>query len=116
MALRSTHVAALVHEAVEEAKNATRRAIEAGAKALEAAERGVDEESETLIAWAARHGVDVDDSSDVQLFLRMGGVEHVGRRLKEAYRLWRDSGRDPHHFRSAVDLGERGFTTAWRWL
>lgn len=117
VALRSTHVAELVHEAVEEAKEATRRAVDAGAKALEAAERGVDEESVALIAWAARHGVDVDDSRDVQLFLRMGGIEHIRRRINEAYRLWCDSGRDPHRFRSAkVDLGERGFTTAWHWL
>lgn len=47
----------------------------------------MDEESEALIAWAARHSVDVDDSKDIQLFLRMGNVEHVERRINEAYRL-----------------------------
>lgn len=117
VALRSTYIAELVHEAVEEAKDATRRAVEVGAKAMEVADRGVDEKSEALIAWAARHGVDVDDSKDVQLFLRMGSVDNVEGRINEAYRLWCDSGRDPHRFRSAqIDLGERGFTTAWRWL
>jgi predicted transcriptional regulator len=117
VALRSRHVAELVHEAVEEAKTATRRALEAGAKAIEAAERGVTSEGEALIAWASRHGIDVDDSKDVQLFLRMEGIENVERRINEAYELWCGSGRDPHRFRSArIDLGERGLTTAWHWL
>ena len=94
-----------------------RRTVEAGAKVLKPAERGVDEKSESLIAWAAWHGVDIDDLSDVRPFLRMGGIEHVRRRIKEAYRLWCDSGRDQHCFRSAkIDLGKREFTTAWRWL
>ena len=77
VALRSNHVAEPVYEAVEEAKEATRRAVEAGAKTLEAAERGIDQKSEALIAWAARHGVDVDDSSDVWLSLQMGGVGSI---------------------------------------
>ena len=56
---------------MKEAKEATRRSVEAGAKVVKEVERGVDEESEALITWVAWHGVDVDDLSDVQLFLWM---------------------------------------------
>jgi hypothetical protein len=115
--LRSDHIAEHVHEAVEQARNATRRAVEATAKAKEAAERGVDESSSALMAFCAKHGIDTDDSHEARMRLRMHGVSNVSARLKEAYRLWVDSGRDPQRFREAqVDLGERGFSDAWRFL
>jgi hypothetical protein len=41
--LRSSYVAELVHDAVTSAKERTRNAVEAGAKALAAAERGLDQ-------------------------------------------------------------------------
>ena len=117
VSLRSNHVAEMVHDAVQEARDATRRAVEAGAKALEAAERGIDETTSALVAWCAKHGVDVDDRQEARVMLRLQGVENVEARLKEAYRLWTDAGKDPARFRSAqVDLGERGKSAAWRWL
>lgn len=82
--LRSNHIAEVVHEAVEQARDATRDAIEATAKAAETAKRGVDETTSALIAWCAKHGIDVDDRSNARLTLRMNGVENVEARLSEA--------------------------------
>lgn len=115
--LRSDHIAKHVHEAVEQARDATRRAVEATAKAKEAGERGLDESTSALMAWAARHGIDMDDTRKARLTLRMSDVDNVEARLKEAYRLWCDAGKDPQRFRSArLHLGERGYGTAWHWL
>lgn len=117
VALQSEHIANLVHEAVEEAKQATRRAVEAAAKGMEAAERGLEESASAFIAWAARHGIDVDDSRDARLVLRMGGVERVGPAVREGFELWKEAGMDPIRYRQAqVNLGERGLADAWRYL
>jgi hypothetical protein len=115
--LRSQHISELVHEAVQEAKDASRRAVEAGARAVEAAERGVDETTSALMAFCAKHGIAVDDSRDARLKLRMENIENVAGRLREAYRLWIDAGKDSARFRQArVDLGERGKSVAWYYL
>jgi len=115
--LRSDHIAEFVHEAVEQAREANRRAVEATAKAAEAAERGIDETTSAFIAFCAKHGIEVDDRSDAQLTLRMGGVRDVGRRVSEAYRLWCDAGKDPARFREAqLHLGEKGYGVAWQFL
>lgn len=94
VSLRSKHIAKHVHEAVKQAKQATRRAVEAGARAVEAAERGIDETTSALMAWAARHGVDINDSRDARMVLRMGSLNHVKHHVEEAYRLWCDAGKD----------------------
>lgn len=115
--LRSEHIAKHVHEAVDQAREATRRAVEATAKAKEAGERGIDESTSALMAWAARHGVDMDDTRDARLRLRMRGVDNVKARVREAYRLWCDAGKSAERFRSAqLDLGDGKFGTAWHWL
>jgi ParB-like chromosome segregation protein Spo0J len=115
--LRSQHIAELVHEAVQEAKEASRRAVEAGVRAVEAAERGVDETTSALIAFCAKHGIAVDDTRDARLKLRFDDVENVENRLKKAYQLWKDAGKDPIRFRHAqVDLGEKGIATAKYYL
>ncbi|MGM0387955.1 MAG: hypothetical protein ACQEP0_05425 [Natrinema limicola] len=86
-------------------------------EALEAAERGIDETTSALVAWCAKHGVDVDDRQEARVMLRLQDVENVEARLKEAYLLWTDAGKDPARFRSAqVDLGERGKSAALCWL
>ena len=117
VSLRSSFIADMVHESVKEAREATRRAVETGAKAINAAERGLDETTSAFIAWAAKHGIDVDDASDARMTLRMGGVERVRRAVEEGYKLWTDAGRDPARFRSArLKLGEKGTGIAWHWL
>ncbi|ADD03651.1 homolog to HGPV1-ORF14 [Natrialba magadii ATCC 43099] len=117
VSLRSNHIAEMVHESVQEAKDATRRAVEAGAKAIEASKRGIDETTSALVAWCAKHGIDVDDRQDARLKLRMRGIRNVSARIEEAYRLWCDAGKDPARFRGGqVDLGERGVATVWHYL
>lgn len=117
VSLRSSFIADLVHEQVKEAREATRRAVETGAKALSAAERGLDEHTSAFIAWAAKHDIDVNDAGDARMVLRMEGVERVRRAVEEGYRLWTDAGRDPGRFRQAkLKLGEKGHGIAWHWL
>ncbi|MFC4550078.1 MULTISPECIES: MarR family transcriptional regulator [Halorussus] len=115
--LRSDYIAEYVHEAVEQARDATQRAVEATAKAAEAAERGVDETTSAFIAFCARHGIEVDDRHEARLTLRMGGVRDAQRRVQQAYRLWVNAGKDPARFREAqLHLGERGYGVAWQFL
>ncbi|WP_193570142.1 hypothetical protein [Halorussus sp. JP-T4] len=115
--LRSNHVAEYVYEAVEQARDATRCAVEATAKAAEAAERGLDETTSAFVAFCAKHGVEVDDRSDARLTLRMDGVRDVGRRVEQAYRLWCDAGKDPARLREAqLQPGEKGYGVAWQFL
>jgi len=51
VSLRSEYVAEMVHAAVDEARESIERATEATAKAMEAAERGLDETMNAFIAW-----------------------------------------------------------------
>lgn len=112
VSLRSKHIAELVHDAVREAKEATRRAVEAGAKARAAAERGTDEATSALMAFCANTGMEVDDRSEARLRIRMS-KENAKQRIRSAYRLWVRSGRDPARFRSAqVDFGDAGKSDA----
>lgn len=77
----------------------------------------IDETTSALVAWCAKHGIDVDDRQEARVMFRLQSVENVEARLKEAYRLWTEAGKDPARFYSAqVDLGERGNSAAWRWL
>ena len=117
VSLRSSFIADMVHESVKEARDATRRAVETGAKALAAGERGLDEHTSAFIAWASKHDIDVDDTGDARMVLRMGGVERVKRAVEQGYELWTNAGRDPARFRSArLKLGEKGTGIAWHWL
>lgn len=108
VSLRSNDVAELVYEAVKRAKEVNRRAVEAGAKALAAADRGIDENTSAFIAWAASHGVTVSERTDA-LQLDLGEVDaknhdpEVRRILREGKRLWEGAKRDPTIFRSGRD-------------
>ena len=101
VSLRSTYVAELVHDAVQQAEEAVREAAEAGAKALEAAERGLDQRTSAFIAWASRRGFDVKDRRDARLKLRFGEVEDTNelqRQLRQGFDLWQEMGRDAWEF------------------
>jgi len=101
VSLRSKYIADLVHDAVSEAKEATRRAAEAGAKAMEAAERGVDKTTSAFIAWAAKHDVDVQDREGGPLRLDFGTVDDIRRQLREGYDLWTSADMPPERYRMA---------------
>lgn len=117
VSLRSEHVAELVHDAVAEARESVKRAAETTAKAVEAAERGMEETMSTFIAWAARHGADVSDAREARLTLRFNDHTDVGRAIREGFRVWKDAGLPEERYRTAEVLfqdGSRG--DAWRWL
>jgi hypothetical protein len=91
VSLRSDYIADLVHDAVEEAREARKRAAEVGAKAIEAAERGIDQGTSAFIAWAAKHDVDVTDRASIELQLNFGPVNDIRRKLREGFDLWREA-------------------------
>jgi hypothetical protein len=117
VSLRSEYVAEMVHAAVDEAREATRRAVDTAAKAAEAAERGLENTMSAFIAWAARHGVDVNDARDAQMTLRFGEIEKHGKAIREGFRVWKDAGMPEERYRQAqVQLADGSRGMAWRWL
>ena len=121
VSLRSSYIAELVHDAVEEAREATQRAVEAGAKALEAAERGLDEQMSVFVAWAAKHGVDVDDAlshREGRMQLRFGEPGREARRaIREGFRIWNGAGLPAERFREAkIRFSDGSIASAWHYL
>lgn len=98
VSLRSRLVAEHVHEAVKEAREATRRAVETSAKAIGAAERGLEEHMSAFVTWASRHGIDVDGARDARMTLRFGDVptgesrHEIKSQLRRGLELWLDAG------------------------
>lgn len=105
VSLRSPYISELVYEAVSEAKKHTQRALEAGAKALQAAERGLDERTSAFIAWAAKYGVNVREGND-SVSLDLGELpadkhrRELRRVLREGLSLWESCKRDSIVYRS----------------
>ncbi|MFB6162407.1 MAG: MarR family transcriptional regulator [Halococcoides sp.] len=118
VSLRSDYVAELVHDAVTEARESVTRAADTVATAIEAAERGMGETMTAFIAWAARHGVDVDDPRDARMRLRFGeAVDDVGAAIREGFRVWTDAGMPEERYREAqVRFPDGSLGDAWRWL
>lgn len=105
VALRSTYVAELVHDAVSEARESTRRAIETGAKAIEAAERGLNDAMQEWVAWCARYGVDISNRGDA-IEIDLGDLDphrdaDPSFLIRRAYALWKAAKQDPERFRGA---------------
>lgn len=118
--LKSGYIAELVHDAVQEAREGVQRAVETTAKAVEAAERGLDETMSAFVAWAARHDVDVNGAREAEMKLRFHGVEtkrEIRRALREGFRVWTGGGMEPEHYRTAhIRFGDGSWSQAWRWL
>jgi hypothetical protein len=100
--LQSTYVGELVHDAVRQARDRTRQAVEAGAKALEAAERGLDERTATLVAYANRYCENFRERDD-SVELDFGTIEaesrddarrEVKKRLRKGTSVWRHAKND----------------------
>jgi hypothetical protein len=128
--LRSDYVAEMVHDAVQDAREATRTAVETSAKAIEAAERGASDAMAEWVAWCNRHGVDIRNRADA-LEIDLGEFEGVtwsyngmpttvSHRLKTAFEKWEAAGQDPERFRQAVVKfranGVEGKRRAWKAL
>lgn len=94
--LHSSYVGELVHDAVTNAKGRTRDAVEAGAKALAAAERGLDQRTSAFIAWASQHckswrenedGVTID-FGEVEADTLADARQDIRQELRKGKRLW----------------------------
>jgi len=108
--LRSSYVGELVHDAVTSAKERTRDAVEAGAKALEAAERGLDQRTSTFVACASQRCESLRENDD-GVTIDLGEIEadtlkaarrNIRQRLREGKRLWDEMRNDEMKWR----LGE----------
>ncbi|MDS0297770.1 MarR family transcriptional regulator [Halogeometricum sp. S1BR25-6] len=130
VSLKSTYVAELVYDAVQEAeasRESFKRAAETAGKALASAKRGLDERTSALLAWCARYDVEVDSRGDAVQRIRLGELDRdsdadPAMLVKRAYELWTDARQDVAAFRSAVveyrRPEDRGVRTveAWRLL
>ena len=105
--LQSSYVGELVHDAVTSAKERTREAVEAGAKALEAAERGLDKRTSAFIAWASQHCESWREADD-GVTIDLGEVEadtvkeanrDIRQKLREGKRLWDEMRNDEMKWR-----------------
>jgi len=129
-ALRSEYVAEMVHDAVQEAREATRTAVETSAKAVEMAEREASDAMAEWVAWCNRYGVDIRNRADA-LEIDLGDFEEVtwaynglpsvvSSRLRTAFEVWTNAGQDPERFRQAVvkfrASGVEGTRRAWKAL
>jgi len=115
--LRSTYVGELVHDAVKSAKEQTRQAVEAGAKALEAAERGLDERTSAFVAWAGQYceswkeqdeGVRIDFGR-IEGDSRKEARDEIRRKLREGQQLWADMRNDEIKWRLGTFRAEIAF-------
>lgn len=78
-----------------------RRAAEAIAKALEAAERGIDQTTSAFFAWAAKYDIDVQDREGGPLRVEFGAVDDLRRKLREGYDLWTAADMPPERYHMA---------------
>lgn len=110
VSLRSTYVGELVHDAVRSAKNRTREAIEAAGKAMAAADRGLDQKTSALVAWASKHLENFNEQGD-GLAVDFGRIEadshdeamrEIRQVLRQGKQLWDDTRKDDMAWR----LGE----------
>jgi predicted transcriptional regulator len=122
VSLKSTYVAELVHDALQEAERAVSHATNATAHALEAADRGLDEKTSAFVAYAQRHGLNFEEQDDA-VRLRLGEIDpdvpghgpretprpsdvvKAARReareiLREGHQLWENMNRDETTYRA----------------
>ena len=121
VSLRSNYIAELVHDAVQEADEAVKRAAETGAKAIRASQQGMEESMSVLIAWAARHDVDIDDAlnrREARMKLRFGEKgRNTQKVIKEGFRIWKEAGLPAQRYRMAqIQFKDGALATAWRYL
>ena len=113
VSLRSPHVAEMVHDAVQEFREASRSVTEAAGQALLSAERGLSDATSALMTWCAKHGVDVDNRGEAIEAIRLGEIDSDRRRpgdplrgvrweLREGLKRWLESGRDREAFANAT--------------
>jgi hypothetical protein len=90
VSLRSNHIADLVHDAVKEAKESTKRAVEAGAKAIQASRRGIDEATSALVAWASTWDVDLSTGEYVEIDFGKMDIDELSEARREIRQILRE--------------------------
>ena len=112
VAIRSTYVARLVSDALNDAWDALERVSNATGEAVRASEKGLDDTTSSFIAWCETHGVDWRDPKDAKLKFRMGVVDdlaNVTETLREGLTLWEETRGDKSRFLNAnVEFRKRG--------
>jgi hypothetical protein len=103
--LKSDYVAEMVRDAVQEAREKARAAVETSAQAIEAAERGTSQAMAEWVAWCNRYGIDISNRTD-SLRLDLGDLDAdadpaPGYLLREALSVWKHAGQDPARLRTA---------------
>lgn len=103
VSLESRHIAELVHQAVERAREHTRRAVDASGTAIAAAARGLTEAEAKLRVWASKHGINLRRLSDgaAEVVVDASDPIEARRMLAKGLELWMDTGRDPTEFRQS---------------
>jgi hypothetical protein len=103
VALRSSHIAGMVHGAIQEARDSVTRALRAAGTATRAVKRGLDEKTSSFLAWAEANGIDHKGSArDARLELRMGEFSSSDEAYKQVaigFKKWLEAGRDESRFR-----------------
>lgn len=103
VSIQSNYVAELVHDAVM----SSRRAVETAGKALNAAERGLDDATSALVAWKSRYGIHMSESQDDYVRLEFGTLDvddiseakrQIRRALRRGRKLWTDAQQEPSRF------------------
>ncbi len=113
VSLRSTHVAEMIHDSVQQMREASQNVREAAGQALLSAERGLDDATSALMTWCAKHGVDVDNRGEAIEAIRLGEVERRGPAgsaklrgvkllLRKGLEAWTAAGRDAEKFEAAT--------------
>jgi hypothetical protein len=104
VALRSSHIAGMVHGAIQEARESVSRALRAAGTATRAVKRGLDEKTSSFMAWAEAHGVDFKGSArDARLELRMGSFSSSSQaydQILNGFEKWKGAGRDEERYRT----------------
>jgi hypothetical protein len=113
VSLKSTYVAELVHDAIQQAETAVERATNATAEALEAADRGLDERTSAFVAWCEKHDLNFNEKSD-SMTINLGEIDaddaKEARRkateiIREGFDLWTDMNREEMKYRTATWRG-----------
>lgn len=104
--LRSNYIAELVHSAVVEARQSVQTALSAGAKAIQAADRGLSETMAKWIAWCERYDVDIRNRSDA-MEIDLGDLDPdrdpaPSFLIQTGFQVWKDAEQDPVRFRRAT--------------
>ncbi len=99
--LKSTYLSELVADALDQAEAAIERATMASAKAVNAANRGLDDRTSAFVAWCEKYGLNYSDDDRTTFELgQVEGADEVRKILREGLNRWEAMGRDPATFRT----------------